>query len=253
MNKKGFTLAEVLITLGIIGVVAALTIPTILNWTFEREAVSKLKKNYSILQSAVTQWQTDSNCLGNSYDCPEYDAALDNNSGGVARALAPYFKYANVYYTPTDAVGATISWLPDNAYFMNGTTRAYAGWVDALPAKNQPEFGFSSYFLLADGTTLMIAGAHHCYYAVIDINGIKKPNRHGKDLFIASLGSPRHKTLSPYAIDPYFGGTASPGGACPDNSPTIVCNPDDGKSPTAYVLSHDKLPDLIKLGYPSTP
>lgn len=40
MHKKGFTLAEVLITLGIIGVVAALTMPTVLNKTKNAELVS---------------------------------------------------------------------------------------------------------------------------------------------------------------------------------------------------------------------
>ncbi|MBP7211391.1 type II secretion system protein, partial [bacterium] len=51
-TKKAFTLAEVLITLGIIGVVAALTIPTLMQRTQDREAISALKKFYSTLSSA---------------------------------------------------------------------------------------------------------------------------------------------------------------------------------------------------------
>ena len=44
MKKKAFTLAEVLIVLGIIGIVASMTIPTLIQKVSERETVSKLKK-----------------------------------------------------------------------------------------------------------------------------------------------------------------------------------------------------------------
>ena len=50
--KKGFTLAEVLITLGVIGVVAALTIPGLLGRYNEKSTVSRLKKVNSVLNQA---------------------------------------------------------------------------------------------------------------------------------------------------------------------------------------------------------
>lgn len=43
MNKTAFTLAEVLITLGIIGIVAAMTLPTIIQKQYQKEASSRLK------------------------------------------------------------------------------------------------------------------------------------------------------------------------------------------------------------------
>ncbi|MGN0031992.1 MAG: type II secretion system protein [Candidatus Gastranaerophilaceae bacterium] len=49
INHTGFTLAEVLITIGIIGIVAALTIPTLLNTYKEKVIVNKLLEVYSIL------------------------------------------------------------------------------------------------------------------------------------------------------------------------------------------------------------
>lgn len=48
-NKLAFTLAEVLITLGIIGVVAAMTVPTLVSKVSKREIETKLKEDYSIL------------------------------------------------------------------------------------------------------------------------------------------------------------------------------------------------------------
>ena len=51
--KKAFTLAEVLITLGIIGVVAAMTMPTLIANHRKSAASAKLKKFYSVMSQAV--------------------------------------------------------------------------------------------------------------------------------------------------------------------------------------------------------
>lgn len=53
MLKKAFTLAEVLVTLGIIGVVAAMTMPTLINNTGNEKYVAKLKKVQSLLGQAM--------------------------------------------------------------------------------------------------------------------------------------------------------------------------------------------------------
>ena len=51
-NFKAFTLAEVLITLGIIGVVASLTMPSVISNQNEKKTVTRVKKAYSTLQQA---------------------------------------------------------------------------------------------------------------------------------------------------------------------------------------------------------
>ena len=53
MNKKGFTLAEVLITLGIIGIVAAMTMPVLIEKVNHKIVVNRLKKMYSTLSQAM--------------------------------------------------------------------------------------------------------------------------------------------------------------------------------------------------------
>ena len=59
-NKKfGFTLSEVLITLGIVGIVAALTIPAIMKNYKNRLYVSELKKVYSQLTNATSSIMSD--------------------------------------------------------------------------------------------------------------------------------------------------------------------------------------------------
>ncbi len=54
INKKAFTLAEVLITLAIIGVVAAITIPSVISNSQQSEFKTGLKKAVSVLNSAIT-------------------------------------------------------------------------------------------------------------------------------------------------------------------------------------------------------
>lgn len=53
VRLSGFTLAEVLITLGIIGVVAAMTLPVLIHKLNDRANVSGMKKAYSILSQAT--------------------------------------------------------------------------------------------------------------------------------------------------------------------------------------------------------
>ena len=59
-----FTLAEVLITLGIIGIVAALTIPTLVNNYQKAQYVTALKKAYTQFNQALIQLASDNNCVG---------------------------------------------------------------------------------------------------------------------------------------------------------------------------------------------
>ena len=77
--KKGFTLAEVLIVIGIIGVVAALTLPNLNHATGDKETVTRLQKAYSILSEAndravaiygpISTWFSSSRCTINFRTC----------------------------------------------------------------------------------------------------------------------------------------------------------------------------------------
>lgn len=58
-TNGGFTLAEVLITLGIIGVVAAMTLPAVINNTQHKELSAALNKYYSIMQQALLKMYAD--------------------------------------------------------------------------------------------------------------------------------------------------------------------------------------------------
>ena len=59
MKKFAFTLAEVLITLGIIGTVAAMTLPSLITRNQNKALEAGLKKNYSIIQQAFEMYQAE--------------------------------------------------------------------------------------------------------------------------------------------------------------------------------------------------
>jgi len=254
--KQAFTLAEVLITLAIIGVVAALTIPTLMNYAFERQAVSAAKETYSLLSQAIAKWQVDGNCTGDSANCPEVGppvwpgGAPPHNSVAIAQALVANLKGSGALYGPSSAEMTAASWIPDTATFLDGSVRN-PDTLEPILGKDSGvdgDLGLGSYFALANGVIVKVNGMNWVYNIVFDINGTKKPNRFGKDQFAMSLYTPNHKSTNPY----YYRQWGPMGGVCSEDGGN-VCNPDDGLSPMAYVLAHDKLPDLKAMGYPTSP
>ena len=85
-RKTAFTLAEVLITLVIIGVIAAATIPTLMQKHFEQEMITKLKKNFSVISSAYSQ------AIRENGPPTEWDIGVSYNTDGSAQKLFDYLK-----------------------------------------------------------------------------------------------------------------------------------------------------------------
>ena len=78
IGMRGFTLAEVLITLGIIGVVAAMTMPTLINSTQGAQYKTAFKKALTVLSQAVVM-----NIALNDYDLSQ-TVGGDNMTVAVA-------------------------------------------------------------------------------------------------------------------------------------------------------------------------
>ena len=96
--KKAFTLSEVLITLGVIGVVSALTISILIQNYQKHVTVNRLKETYSILYNAVRMSETENGLL-ESWDIPSssYTSAVYSN-GKVffEQYIKPYIKIVKV-------------------------------------------------------------------------------------------------------------------------------------------------------------
>lgn len=83
-KQKAFTLAEVLITLGIIGVVAALTLPALVQNYRNQVVETRLKKVYSVMNQAIVQSEVDNGAKELwDFDDPDF----------FNKYINPYIKY----------------------------------------------------------------------------------------------------------------------------------------------------------------
>ncbi len=118
MKRFAFTLAEVLITLGIIGVVAAMTLPVLIENHQKKVIASKLAKFYSIMSQATYSWAEDEGISqGATYIFPEN--ATQNGEGLEAwynDNLGKYIKSINQNSTPTGFFVALADGSGFNAY-----------------------------------------------------------------------------------------------------------------------------------------
>lgn len=166
---KAFTLAEVLITLGIIGIVAALTMPNLIANYKKEEAISRLKKAYTSINQALKRSENDNgeytNWSDTSISATEY----------INKYWLPYFNVAQICNTPQNC-GYTSN-KPYN--FMDGTASTHTFSIDNLRIPFLTNDGIVYSFSVAGGNDAL---AENNIY--IDINGAKKPNTWGKDVFI---------------------------------------------------------------------
>ena len=68
-NKNGFTLTEVLITLSILGVVAAISIPNMIQNYKKRVTVTKIQKAYAQINQMASNIAINSGCMGQTVQC----------------------------------------------------------------------------------------------------------------------------------------------------------------------------------------
>ncbi len=158
-----FTLAEVLITLGIIGVVAAMTIPTLVANYQKKETVTALKKAYSQLSQAVKMSELENG----DKEYWNYDLPAETFMNTY---LKPFLK--DVEQTNGFDIHKTI-----NYKYLNG----YRITESSVNDKN------NSVIKLSDGTIIFVdgwsSGENTGRGILVDTNGFKKPNILGRDLF----------------------------------------------------------------------
>lgn len=168
----GFTLAEVLITLGIIGVVAALTIPTLMTAHKKHVTAAKLKRAVSSINQAIKLSESENGEVEN------WDRTLPQNEF-IDKYFRPYMKITQVCNPVTDCgYKSDAPWI-----YLNGTERG---------AYSNPNFGDRTPFLTMDGfmytysifpndSDLIMSNNNRII--IVDINGAEKPNQFGKDVF----------------------------------------------------------------------
>lgn len=169
--KKAFTLAEVLITLGIIGVISAITIPSLLTKVRYVRDSAILKEDFSILKQMMLSANDDdamaSIVIGNN---------MDEMKNWFNTYFLPYIKVAKVCY-------GTKGCFPEKIKTSNGSkwpaSKPCGAASIAFTLNNgsyvcMDDFGDTRFGVEPRGVTIGI---------LVDVNGDKNPNQFGKDIF----------------------------------------------------------------------
>ena len=171
----GFTLAEVLITLAIVGVVAAITIPSLLNKTNDRETVAQLQKVYSALASATNSIIAEEGPI-NTWNWDEsgfmMDAVVDDYKRYMNFSKSCAFNVNTCYFESTWTALDNHSW----GYYYHVGNAYYNILQDGAFVK----FFKGGYGGLTTGLTPRML-------MIVNLNGNKPPNKVGRDVFIFVL------------------------------------------------------------------
>ncbi len=200
-GRVAFTLAEVLITLGIIGVVAAMTLPTLIQQHQKQVYVTGLKKGVNTVQNMVQKITADEEA-SDMYSTSLFDGMCSNDEGscedayGNASGLANLIpKYIKTVKSCTDSE-CDIKY--SQGYFREGRFNYAKNDSDKYTISNQIMsqtrggvkgyysndgmiyyFGFGGQLAENSDTGIKKVGLSAC----IDTNGEKSPNIEGRDLF----------------------------------------------------------------------
>ena len=180
--RVAFTLAEVLITLGIIGVVATITLPSLIQRNIEKQRVAQLKKAYSELSQAY------------NLAVEEFDSPTEWGMGGMrdprshrimASNMKKFLKLSEDCVDMPDPQALKICGHQDKI----GKRRVN----DDIYKSTTENYGRS--VILGDGTTVAFsvysgqcnhqygAAKNVCGSIAVDVNGSKYPNQSGEDQF----------------------------------------------------------------------
>jgi prepilin-type N-terminal cleavage/methylation domain-containing protein len=128
-GKKAFTLAEVLITLSILGVVAALTIPSLVNRQSDLAAQVKLKKAISNYEDVAAVYMVEN-------EAGTFDIAKPaTGSNADCTKLANYFKIVEGPTAANSNAGCEFTTADGAAWYINKD-----GYATVTDAKASPRY-----------------------------------------------------------------------------------------------------------------
>jgi len=172
-RKYAFTLAEVLITLGIIGVVAAMTLPTLVQ-KYQKEVVrNQFKKSFATIQNAINQIQYDEGRL------------IGCHYGGLGTYAATdecLFLFREIQKKLNVVRSCNGNALRDGCVKEMPQFAALAGSGCGGFSQEVIE-NISKVYMLSDGSSIITYKDGVMPLFILDVNGIKGPNKIGKDLY----------------------------------------------------------------------
>ena len=233
MKKFGFTLAEVLITMTIIGVVAALTTPALYNNAHNAQVGPKLAKIKSTIENAneqLMQVEEVGRLSTLLTDIPddssinqEYVNMLSTNmrleQGTRSSSISDFYNNAIGNITLTDIDGGQLQGITDRNIIDVLTWQTVEG----------ANIGF-------DMQANRGADGGH-WFIYVDINGSSTPNRFGRDIFAFILNN--NGSLTPYGEFNNANNNASWQNLCPSGGPVNNADATAGLACTATIFANN--------------
>ena len=184
--KLGFTLAEVLITLGIIGVVAAMTIPNLMTKLQKSQIEAQVKENYSNIMQTMKMSEND--------DVPAMDVIqnIGGNKKWFETFIAPYMKVEQVCYSKAGCwhkYGEVKNLKNGAPYFETQLENSESqigtvGKTMTFKTAKGAWYDVNSSLGVTTGQFFGINTPNNTFQFYFDVNGARKPNRIGKDIYI---------------------------------------------------------------------
>lgn len=166
-GANAFTLAEVLITLGVIGVVSAMTLPSVINKFRVKALETGFKKSYSNISKAVLHIKNTLEIDDLWAYCTVYDSSYINSE-----------ECKSMFY---NNLGAKDKAKPYTMYNYNATKSFGSNSED-------PDYPNISY-ILPDGSGIGVDITSWKIYIFVDVNGYRKPNKIGHDIFCFAINN----------------------------------------------------------------
>lgn len=195
-KKNAFTLAEVLITLGVIGIVAAMTLPTVINKYRIKQLKTAFLRSSSQIQNALNETAYEYG-LNNFSDFNSICGNVSKEENGACRSanqnmfedISSYFisRFKNIKIYKSSQLGKLkIGAIDYSGNYNFNYSSLYGIGTYATP--------HASAYVLVDGT--MISAIAFFYHEpsdgislTFDTNGPHKgPNRYGYDIFLYNTG-----------------------------------------------------------------
>lgn len=190
MKKLAFTLAEVLITLGIIGIIAEILIPGLFFEFKKTQYVLGLKKTYSVITEAVKQYTIDNGCIGDLSQCSELKGSADPlvkwnaikpylkliQDCGIENGCFPNLEYRNLGNDLVLPINYSTDPLYAKGMLSDGTVIGF--YTNGATCQR---------WVYSDTEGNIHNDPGDCFKIYLDVNGTKGPNQKGRDLFALDM------------------------------------------------------------------
>lgn len=208
--KKGFTLTELLITLGIIGVVAAMILPIVLTNIRNKGDVEKLQKIYSMLGQVTKLVTIDIGVDPENWDFSHYYDGDVNDSlnRDILDSYISHFKVTSAYIKNYNQYMSILQKKKVKYYYLNGNNvlggLQSGAWhmyhvAYVVELADGASIGFSFSENKNGGVLWPLINKKIVVLYIVDVNGLAKPNQIGRDIFYFALY--KNGKLEPYNIN----------------------------------------------------